>query len=34
MNMSLRKLREIVKGREDWCAEIHGVAKGRTQLSN
>ena len=27
MDMSLRKLREIVKDREDWGAAVHGVAK-------
>ena len=27
MDMSLRKLREIVKGREAWCVAVHGVAK-------
>ena len=27
VDMSLRKLREIVKNREDWHAAIHGVAK-------
>ena len=32
-DMSLSKLREIVKGREAWCAAIHGVAKSHTQLS-
>ena len=32
--VSLSKLQEIVKDREAWCAEIHGVAKSRTQLSN
>ena len=24
-DMSLSKLREMVKGREDWCAAVHGV---------
>ena len=32
--MSLRKLREIVKDREAWLAAVHGVAKGQTQLSD
>ena len=32
--VSLSKLQEIVKDREAWRAEIHGVAKSRTQLSN
>ena len=27
MNMSLSKLQEVVKDREDWCAAVHGVAK-------
>ena len=27
MDMSLRKLREIVKNRYAWCAAVHGVAK-------
>ena len=27
MDMSLSKLREIVKDREAWCATAHGVAK-------
>ena len=30
MNMSLSKLWEIVKNREVWCAEVHGVAKSET----
>ena len=27
MDMSLRKLQEIVKDREAWCATVHGVCK-------
>ena len=34
MNMSLSKLREIVKDREAWRAAAHGVEKDWTQLSN
>ena len=34
MEMSLSKLRELVMDRGAWLAEIHGVAKSRTQLSN
>ena len=33
-DMSLSKLWEIVKDREDWCAEVHGVTKNWTQLRN
>ena len=34
MDMSLSKLREMVKDREAWHAAIHGVSKSRTGLSN
>ena len=30
MNMSLKKLQEIVKDREAWSAAVHGVTKSRT----
>ena len=28
-DMSLNKVREIVKNRETWCAAVHGVAKSQ-----
>ena len=34
MDMSLRKLRDIVKDREVWCAAVHEVTKSQTQPSN
>ena len=34
MDMGLSGLRELVKNREAWCAEVHGVAKSQTRLSN
>ena len=34
MDMSLSKLQELVMDREAWRAEIHGISKSRTRLSN
>ena len=34
MDMSLSELQEMAMNREAWHAVIHGVAKGRTQLSD
>ena len=33
-DMNLSKLWEIVKEREAWRAEVHGVAKSQTRLSD
>ena len=34
MDMSLKKLQDLVKGRQDWCVTVHGVTKCQTQLSS
>ena len=34
MDMSLSKLWDIVKDREVWCVEVHGVTKSWTRISN
>ena len=34
MDVSFSKLREVVIDREAWCAEVHGVTKSWTQLSD
>ena len=34
MDMGLSELRGLVMDREAWRAEVHGVAKSRTRLSD
>ena len=34
MDMSLSRLQEIAKGREAWCAVVHGLTKCWTRLSD
>ena len=34
VDMSLSELQELVMDRAGWCAAVHGVTKGWTQLSD
>ena len=33
-DVSLRKLRDMVKDRDAWCAAVHGVTESQTQLND
>ena len=32
--MSLGKFQEMMKDRKAWCADVHGIEKSQTQLSD
>ena len=34
MDVGLSELRELVMGREAWCAAVHGVTRNRTRLND
>ena len=34
VDMSLRKLREMVRNQEAWCVTVRGVTKSQTPLNN